>query len=260
MGGGRPVRLPCLRGGRLNSTTKLGVLAEVTILWIVTLLLIRLVVFVVEGRGAWEVVLALVPVLFMYAPVLLCRIRGVDSYAYPLALPAFRDRDAWLTPLKLNAVVIGVILVPWLIGYHVYQTTPFDLEWLGMRVVKPAFSWQGTLPESILKLVGYHVFFVAIPEEFFYRGYLQSRLDEVFPTRWRVLGASLGPGILITSVLFASGHSIVNPAWWHFAIFAPSLVFGWMRARTGDIVAGAMFHAWANITVGTLDALYGVTI
>lgn len=196
--------------------------------------------------GLHEIVLALVPVLFMYAPVALCWWRGVDSWDYPLALPAFRDRDAWLGALKLNAVVIGLILAPWLVGYHLYQTQLFG------------FEYEGVWPSEPLKLIGYHLFFVAIPEEFFYRGYLQTRLDEVFPRPWRVLGAELGPGWLITCVLFAFGHSLVQFQWWHFAIFFPSLVFGWMRARTGGIVAGAFFHAWANVTVSTLDTLYGV--
>ena len=59
-------------------------------------------------------------------------------------------------------------------------------------------------------------------------------------------------------MLFAIGHSIVQFQWWHFAIIFPSLVFGWMRALTGGIIAGAIFHWWSNVTVHTLDSLYGV--
>jgi len=243
----------------VTPTGRRGTTVEVVALWVVTLLLIRGVVGLVEGVGLHEVFLALVPILFMYMPVALCRLRGVDSYGYPLALPAFSDRRAWLDPIKLNAVVIALILVPWLVGYHLYQTTPWSVDVFGLHIAKPAYHFQGTMPDSMLKLVGYHVFFVAIPEEFFYRGYVQTRLDEAFPPRWRLFGAKVGLGWLLTCVIFAFGHSLVQFPWWHFAIFFPSLVFGWMRARTGDIVAGAVFHAWANITVGTLDALYGIT-
>lgn len=215
-------------------------------LWLVTLLLIRGVVTLQQVVGLHEVVLVAVPLLFIYAPVAVCRLRGVDSYSYPLALPALSDRATWWRALRLNLIVIGVIVVPWLVGYHLYQTRLFGYE------------LQWTWPASPLKLVGYHLFFVALPEEFFYRGYMQSRLDEVFAPRWRVLGATVGPALLATCVLFAFGHSLVQFQWWHFAIFFPSLVFGWMRARTGEVIAGAMFHAWANITVATLDTLYGV--
>ncbi len=241
---------------------------EVLLLWFITLLLIKLVV-VGKGAGLPEIFLVLVPILFMYMPVAMCWLRGVDSYDYPLALPALRDRERWGQAFKLNAVVIGLIIVPWILGYHLYQTMLFDYEfdwgWGYWEVVIPYSNvslaqiwWPLNLPPMFM-LIGYHLFFVAIPEEFFYRGYLQTRLDETFRPKWNIFGAKLGWGWLITCAIFALGHSLVDFQWWHFAIFFPSLVFGWMRARTGGIIAGAMFHAWSNITVSTLDALYGVT-
>ena len=235
------------------------VVGEVLVLWLATLLAIRVVVEAQRGLGLHEIVLAAVPVLFMYAPVLLCRLRGVDSWEYPLALPAFRDFAPWIEALKLNAIAIGVIVVPWVVAYHLWTTTIEPHLW-AMVFDRPvhAREFLGIWPTSVLKLVAYHLFFVAIPEELFYRGYLQTRLDEAFGTRWRVAGASIGPGLFITSIIFAAGHSIVQVQWWHFAIFFPSLLFGWMRARTGQIVAGAFFHAWSNVTVSTLDTLYGV--
>lgn len=232
--------------GGLPRDGRRRVLAEVLTLWLVTLLLIRGVVELQRSGGVHELILAFVPILFMYAPVALCAWRGVDSYDYPLALPAFRDYAPWIDALKLNAAVIGAIAVPWVIGYHYYQTLLFGHE------------YGGTWPATPLKLIGYHLFFVAIPEEFFYRGYLQTRLDEAYGTPWRIFGVQLGAGWLITCVVFAFGHSLVQFQWWHFAIFFPSLLFGWMRARTGQIVAGALFHAWCNITVSTLDTLYGI--
>lgn len=225
----------------------------------ITLLLIRGVRDLVGGLGLPELLLAAVPILFMYMPVLVCRMRGVSSWDYPLAIPAFRDRASWWEAFRLNLFVIGLITLPWIGAYHLYQTTlfPWVIEGLGLGRV-PDYHFRGTWPAQPLMLVGYHVFFVAIPEEFFYRGYLQTRLDETFGFRWRLFGADLGWGWVLTCLLFAFGHSLVEPQWWHFAIFFPSLVFGWMRARTGGIVAGALFHAWANIMVTTLDTLYGV--
>ena len=221
-------------------------LIELFILWVSTLLLIRLVVDAQRLLGLHQVVLIAVPLLFIYAPVLLCRWRGVDSYDYPLAIPAFRDGRAWWSAARLTLAVVAVIIVPWLVGYHLYQTVLFGYE------------FEGTLPSQPLMLVGYHLFFVAIPEEFFYRGYMQTRLAEVLPPRWSVLGTRVGPALLITSVVFAFGHTLVQFQWWHFAIFFPSLVFGWLRNRSGGVVAGALFHAWANVTVSTLDTLYGI--
>lgn len=223
-----------------------AVAIEIGVLWLVTLVLIRLVLTLEGALGLPEVVRVAVPVLFMYAPVALCRWRGVDSWDYPLALPSLGDRPLWTEAFRLNAIAIGIAIGPFLFGYHLWHTIVFghELQW--------------TWPSQPVLLIGYHLFFVAIPEEFFYRGYVQTRLDEVFPTKWRVLGADVGWGLVITCIVFAIGHSIVTFQWWHPFIVFPSLVFGWMRARTGDVIAGALFHAWANITVGTLDTLYGV--
>jgi len=222
-----------------------AIATEQITLWLLTLVLIRAVVMLNQA-GVHEIVLALVPVLFMYMPVLACNLRGADSWSYPLALPAFNDKTPWVEALKLNAILIGVIVVPFVVIYHFWQTLVFGHE------------FEGTLPSQPLMLIGYHLFFVAIPEEMFYRGYMMSRFDELFTPRWRVFGTLVGPGLLVTCVLFAFGHSIVQVQWWHFAIIVPSLAFGWLRARTDNIIAGAMFHAWCNITVAFLDTAYGI--
>jgi len=205
-----------------------------------------------------EILLAAVPILFMYAPVVVCRMRGVDSWDYPLALPAFRDRAAWLDAARLALVTIAVIVLPWLVAYHAWQTTLFPMILDAIGAHSPDWHYRGTWPRQMGLLVGYHLFFVAIPEEMFYRGYVQSRFDEVFPRKWRILGADLGWGWIFAALLFAFGHSLVSPQWWHFATFFPGLAFGWMRQRSGGIVAGALFHAWCNVMVTTLDTLYGV--
>lgn len=243
-----------------SQQNRAAILREVLGLWLVTLLLIRLVVTAADA-GAPELVKAAVPLLFMYMPVWWLQREGRDPDVYPLALPAFSDAGPYLEAIKLNGVVIGLILVPWLLGYHYWQTSwlPAVMEGLGFAPhTIPRISFQGTWPSSPLLLVAYHLFFVAIPEEMFYRGYVQSRLDEVWPPKWRIFGAEVGWGLIAASAIFAVGHSVVALQWWHPFIFFPSLVFGWMRSRTGTVVAGALFHAWSNVQVTTLDTLYGI--
>ena len=222
------------------------VLGEIFVMWLVTLIVVRVWLAVVDS-GLHEVFKALVPILFMYVPVFVCWLRGVDSYAYPLYLPRFRDTEVWWDAIRLNGIIIGISLVPYLVIYHYWTTWVIGGE-----------LWSGGWPDSVLMLIGYHLFFVAIPEEFFCRGYVQTRLDEVFRPKWKIFGAELGWGWLITCVIFALGHSIVIFQWWHIAIIFPSLVFGWLRARTGSLLAGAFFHAWCNVTVSILDHVYGL--
>lgn len=240
--------------------------AEVLVTFLVTLLLIRLIVAL--GAGVlWDLPLALVPILFMWGPVWVLRWRGADPDHYPLALPSFADGAVWRRDIGLGLVVSVLITLPFLGLYHLWQVHLFPevLRWVcswglieacraALLQPWPAWRWP---PEPWL-LVAYHLFFVAVPEELFYRGYMQSRLDEVWPPRWRIAGATLGPGWLLTCVIFALGHSLVVFQWWHLAIVAPSLIFGWMRARTGGIIAGAVFHAWCNILVAHLDVIYGI--
>ncbi len=223
-----------------------AVLKELIGLWLVTLLLIRGVVALQSGAGLPDWVMAAVPLLFIYAPVALCRWRGADSWSYRLSIPAFRDWPSWREALVLNARVLSLVAIPFAIAYHFYQTKLF-----GAHAV-------GNLPADMITLVAYQVFYVAIPEEFFYRGYFQTRLNEVFPRKFLLFGIPFSHGIWITALIFAFGHSLVVLRWWHFAIFFPGLLFGLLREKTGGILAAAFFHALCNILVQTLDTAYGV--
>jgi membrane protease YdiL (CAAX protease family) len=107
-----------------------------------------------------------------------------------------------------------------------------------------------------LELLAMQLILVALPEEWFYRGYLQARLDESHPRRWRILGADLGVGWLLGSVLFALGHLVLDARVERLAVFFPSLLFGWLRARTGSVMASTVFHALCNVLAQTLGYLY----
>jgi membrane protease YdiL (CAAX protease family) len=98
---------------------------------------------------------------------------------------------------------------------------------------------------------------IALPEEAFYRGYLQSALDEVWRPRWRVLGADIGPGLLLASALFAAGHLCTEFNAGRLAVFFPALVFGWLRSRTRGVGAGIVFHALCNLFASYLGQSYG---
>ncbi len=213
-----------------------------------TLLLIRAVIAAQSGLGLPDWVRAAVPLLFMYAPILLCRWRGADSWAYRLSVPAFSDRRSWREIGLLNLRALLLIAPPFVVGYHYYQSMLFGLS-----------PGHGAPPDPLLE-VAHHLFFVAVPEEFFYRGYFQTRLNEVMPRRFLVLGVPMGWGAVVAALFFAFGHSVVTFQWWHFATFFPGLVFAWMRERTGGVMAGALFHAACNVGVVFLDYSYGIRL
>jgi hypothetical protein len=108
-------------------------------------------------------------------------------------------------------------------------------------------SWTWMLLLFFVQLVT-----VAIPEEWFFRCYLQQRLDYGLGTRWNILGTQLGWGWIMSSALFALGHLVLDPRIERLAVFFPGLLFGWMFARTRSIVAPAMMHALANVNIQAL--------
>lgn len=123
----------------------------------------------------------------------------------------------------------------WVMGYGAFHTAPFP---------------------SLDRVVLYQLFVVALPEEFYFRGYVQSGMNMLFGRRWRILGASLGWGWILTALVFAAAHTIIIYRWWHFAIFFPALVFGYLRERTGSITAPLLFHALSNILMNWFSRSY----
>jgi hypothetical protein len=135
----------------------------------------------------------------------------------------------------------------------------FPPFWFGYRWWwHPHHAFALRWPPSIFDEIAGQLVVIALPEEAFFRGYLQTSLDRSWPPRWRILGADLGPGWLLASAIFAVGHvlTIRHPA--RLAVFFPSLVFGWMRARTGGVGAGVVFHASCNIFSAMLGRGYGL--
>lgn len=115
----------------------------------------------------------------------------------------------------------------------------------------PAFALR--LPEALPLTLALQLLVVALPEELFYRGWLQTAWARLAPERGvTLLGARLGHGFLATQALFAAGH-LVSGQPWRLATFFPGLLFGWLRARTGSVVAPVVVHALSNLLILTLE-------
>jgi len=98
---------------------------------------------------------------------------------------------------------------------------------------------------------------VAIPEEVFYRGYLQGRLDGLLGRDRRLWGAPFNwESAALCSALFALAHVATIPHPARLAVFFPSLLFGWMRRAYGDTLTPAVYHALCNLTAQALWGFY----
>jgi len=184
-----------------------------------------------------------IPLVFLAVPWWLLDRRRAEWAAYALT-PHPIDRG-----LRLVLIASLAIFPPFYGAFLIYYRTicdlgfmpEFCLDFLGAG--GGALAWPpGLLEQAVIQLVA-----VALPEEFFFRGYLQGRLAESWPDRRRLWGAPVGPALVVTAALFAIGHVLVDGNPLRLAVFFPGLVFGWMRARTGSILAGVLFHALCNL-------------
>ncbi|WP_394822014.1 myxosortase MrtC [Pendulispora albinea] len=147
----------------------------------------------------------------------------------------------------------------WAVLFAAITFVPFWLGWRWWWRAAGDFHlrWETIDPSLFNELLG-QLLIIALPEEAFYRGYLQTRLDDAIPARVRILGASVTPGLVIASIVFALGHFATIRTAPRLAVFFPALVFGWLRARTGGVGAGILFHATCNMFSMLLGRGYGV--
>lgn len=191
--------------------------------------------------------------LATYLLVLKDAVPGVER-EYGLALGGLLELEAisWARVLRASAAAVG-----WAVGAALLT---FPAFWFGyVYWYGPArdFTSNVTVVEVFDQLAA-HLAVVALPEEAFYRGYVQTALDKRWPPRLVIFGAPVGVGLLTASTVFAVGHVLTEPYLGRLAVFFPSLVFGWLRARTGGIGAGVVFHAACNGFAWYLGRGYGL--
>ena len=119
--------------------------------------------------------------------------------------------------------------------------------------------------------------FVGFSEELFFRGYVQSRLNEVFTYRYeKILGVNFkwSRGTLITSIVFFgiphilsginlfTGRIVINPIIVMVTIFACfiGVILGVLRERTGGIILPTMLHGLIDFTVYGVGRMIGIAL
>lgn len=225
----------------------LGAVQESLVLWAICFAAI-VVTFVTFTQHAKVVA----TVGFLYLPLWAMRRRGEDYRDYGVT---FRR---WREDLRLFAVLVAVVGPPFVVGYFGFAELLLRLPPWVSELLAPyvgGWSFQLRLPPKFGEWVIDQLFVVALPEEFFYRGFLQTRLRDAWPKGRIFLGARLGPAFWLTQVLFALGHLAIFE-FWRLGVFFPALLFGWMRERTGTVLGAALFHAACNLGVLVLEASF----
>jgi membrane protease YdiL (CAAX protease family) len=191
---------------------------------------------------------ALVAVIFLVLPQIALRRRGnIERYGFtlePLGLGLLIFALTSLVVLPLYAG--GFLLVLRFFCAHAPALVPGSCA----RVWHPLLR----LPSDFAMMVPAQLLVVALPEELFFRGYLQGRLEEAWPPTRTLWGAPVGWAWVVVAALFALGHYLVSFEPQMLTRFFPGLVFGWMFARTRSILAGTLFHATCNLLMVVLGS------
>ena len=206
----------------------------------------------VPGIGSY--VHLVVAAIFLLTAIRLTR---SDPAHYGVALggvmePATDDRpvgplglfDLWRALLRAFPSAAVETLVAFAIAAVVFPFYTLGYYWWH----QPAADFSLTLPPGFASFALAQLIVVALPEETFFRGYLQSSLGDLENGRIRLLGVELAPGAwLFQAVLFAAVHFLVEPNPARLAVFFPGLLFGWARAWRGGVGAAIALHALSNL-------------
>lgn len=98
----------------------------------------------------------------------------------------------------------------------------------------------------------YQLGFVAPFEELFFRGFLQHRFDRACRSAGMRATWTFWLPIVGSALLFGLAHVVVTRSLAGAAVAIPGLLFGWLRAKSGSLVAPVLAHGTANVVTRLL--------
>jgi CAAX protease family protein len=232
------------------------------LVWAAVIAGIGLAALAAGALPRWIDVAGVAALLFVIAPDLRLRARGEDWDRYglpPLTLREPAARRAWARGLGAGLASSALVLPAFVAIFAAYA-------WL-LPHLAPALARHATpylapgrialrFPDGFPLQIVLQPLAVALPEELFYRGWVQTSWARRAPERGvTVLGTRLGAGFLWTQVLFAAGH-LVRLQPWRLGTFLPGLWFGWLREKTGSVAAPVVAHALSNLLIMVLEASF----
>jgi hypothetical protein len=207
-------------------------LIEMLCVTIVTIWLIKLLRNNVNIRGDWF----LAPFLLITAALVPTRLRK-KSFA-EIGLRVGRPGLILRVLCATCAIVFPLLLVGILLLKH------FNVQ-LPLSPIIPEGRWFSWL--------AYQFMYVAVAEEIFFRGYLQSNVLSLLTLSVQKPRAYLEIiGIIISSTIFAISHCLILGSAMAIITFLPGLILGWLLVKTKSLLAPVLFHGLANIFYGLI--------
>jgi membrane protease YdiL (CAAX protease family) len=152
-------------------------------------------------------------------------------------------RDDAMRSARILSVVFLCMLPPLLLGLRI--AAHFDLP----VPLRPSVAGQ----RGWLAWLLYQFLYVAVAEEVFFRGYVQTNVARVLATRpWRSRAVGEGVVLLLSAACFAVAHALVQGRVLSLLTFFPGLLLAWLFSRTRVLLTPILFHGLANVAYGLL--------
>lgn len=174
---------------------------------------------------------------------LLPPLRGLRAYVAPvvlLYLPFLFDRKLSLTDIGLVTPErrgVGLAVATSLLFFIPFYAATRYMLW-GVWPGPPQPWYERFLAELL---------FAGLPEEVFFRGWLQPRAERLLKGRaWTVFGIRCTAGNVVTSAAFALMH-LTTGRIDRLNVFVPSLWFGWLAQESRSLWPAIVVHALSNL-------------
>ena len=161
--------------------------------------------------------------------------------------------------------------------WGVYVAAPFVAAFLATLSLALAAGLPLPEPIELAKDLLWYFVFVGFAEEVFFRGYIQSRLNEVFTKKYGKflwIEYEWTQGTLVTAIIFFGlPHLLtgINPFTGTYSIgpfiafmtasaIFMGLVFGVIREKTECVLVSTVLHGSIDFTALTLSRIVGLTV
>jgi len=173
------------------------------------------------------------------------------------------DFKQWLGSfiLTLGFAAAGVILLRYIQRIENVSETKISLygflAYVEMVIASVGLVYLLHPISELLARIIIALIFIGFLEEFFFRGYLLTRLNDVFGRPFSMSNVNYGAGLVVGAVIFGLFHplSVTNvvPLPWAWALWVTmtGLIFGFLREKSGAVVTPALVHG-----VLTLPAVF----
>jgi membrane protease YdiL (CAAX protease family) len=214
--------------------------------WILALALSVMLIFVAD-RGGRQDALGLVALMLLYV-VALAASAGLLAPDWRAWAPAIAGAAVWLAvqPLlglgRLSRREIGLAAPQ---PGSVRPALIVTIVVLALNALIITARRPVAIELSLALLAA--VVLAAIVEEFVMRGVLLALADRASAPRWQIAGAAIGRGGIVVTLAFVALHGI-RPGLL-LGVLPAAVLYLWLRARTGSLLAPIVAHVGWNLSV-----------